>query len=175
MDIAASTLALSFGAGLASVASPCVLPVLPAGAATRDVPPFKTTPAGLSDLGVYEDEPPVWQVVEDVLDGSVTVTTSEYGAVTPPDGLTSLYSGERLEMTARDDDPASARMANAVVYRLRDGDAEILVEASGTVTSTVSDFEMEGTTHPEPQPASRWGSSSAAGRSTRCSRRSRSS
>ena len=92
---------------------------------------------------MYEDEPPVWQVVEDVLDGSVTVTTSEYGAVTPPDGLTSLYSGERLEMTARDDDPASARMANEVVYRLRDGDAEILVEASGTVTSTVSDFEME--------------------------------
>ncbi len=29
MDIAASTLALSFGAGLASVASPCVLPVVP--------------------------------------------------------------------------------------------------------------------------------------------------
>ena len=47
-----------------------------------------------------------WQVTDDVIDGSVTVTTSESGEVVLPDGRTTLYSGERLEMTARDDDPA---------------------------------------------------------------------
>ncbi|HEX5014528.1 MAG TPA: CocE/NonD family hydrolase [Candidatus Limnocylindrales bacterium] len=120
-----------------------VLPVLPGDAATRPAPAFKASPAGVEDPGTYEDEPPVWQVVEDMLDGGITVVTSEFGQVTLPDGQTSLYSGERLEMTARDDDPARARMANEVVYRLRDGEAEIGIHASGLVTSTVTDFEME--------------------------------
>jgi len=120
-----------------------VLPVLPADAASRAVPSFKTSPAGLDDLGTYVDESPVWEVVEDRLDGGVTVRTSEFGEVTLPDGQTALYSGERLEMTARDEDPAGARMANEVVYRLRDGDIEIQIDASGLVTSTVSDFDMQ--------------------------------
>ncbi|HET9345687.1 MAG TPA: CocE/NonD family hydrolase [Candidatus Limnocylindrales bacterium] len=119
-----------------------VLPELPAGAPTLPVPPFKTTPAGLRDRGTYRDEPPEWRITDDVIDGSVTVTTSEFGEVVLPDGRTSLYSGERLEMTARDDDPATARMHNEVVYRLRDGGAEVEVEASGTVRSTEADFHM---------------------------------
>jgi hypothetical protein len=45
-------------------------------------------------------------------------------------------------MTARDDDPAHARMTNEVVYRLRDNDTEILIEASGTISSTETDFQM---------------------------------
>jgi len=119
-----------------------VLPVLPADAPTKPVPPFKTTPAGLVDPGSYRDEPPVWQITDDVIDGSVTVTTSEFGEVVLPDGRTSLYSGERLEMTASDEDPAVARMQNEVVYRLRDGGSEIRIEASGTVRSTETDFHM---------------------------------
>jgi hypothetical protein len=119
-----------------------VLPILPADTPTKPVPAFKTTPAGLADHGTYRDEPPVWQVTDDVIDGSVTVTTSEFGEVVLPDGRTSLYSGERLEMTARDDDPAAARMHNEVVYRLRDGGSEIRIEAAGTVRSTETDFHM---------------------------------
>jgi putative CocE/NonD family hydrolase len=119
-----------------------VLPVLPRGAATLEVPPFKTTPAGLPEYGSYREEPPTWRVVDDVLDGSVTVTTSEFGESVLPDGRSSLYSGERLEMTTRDDDPARTRMDNEVVYRLRDGDVEVLVEASGSVTSTEADFTL---------------------------------
>ena len=46
-------------------------------------------------------------------------------------------------MTARDADPAHARMHNDVVYRLRDGDSEILVEASGTTRTTATEFQME--------------------------------
>jgi hypothetical protein len=45
-------------------------------------------------------------------------------------------------MTARDDDPAHARMHNEVVYRLRDHGSEIEIEASGTVRSTETDFHM---------------------------------
>jgi hypothetical protein len=121
-----------------------VLPILPADAAVAEVPPFKTSASGLLDRGEYRDEPPEWRVVDDVLDGSVTVVTSEHGEVSLPDDAVSLYSGERLEMTARDDDPAKARMHNDVVYRLRDGDTEVLIEATGTVTSTSTEFEIEG-------------------------------
>jgi uncharacterized protein len=119
-----------------------VLPTLPAGTATLPVPPFRTAPAGLRDVGSYREEPPTWRVTEDVIDGSVTVTTSESGESILPDGRTALYTAERLEMTARDDDPARARMHNEVVYRLRDHGSEILVEASGTVRSTETDFHM---------------------------------
>ena len=119
-----------------------VLPVLPTDRPGPDVPAFKTTPAGLREVGSYRGEPPTWQVVEDVIGGSVTVVTSEFGESTLPDGRTTLYAGERLEMTARDADPAHARMHNEVVYRLRDEGSEILVEASGTTRSTATDFHM---------------------------------
>jgi hypothetical protein len=49
-----------------------VLPVLPADAPRRSVPPFKTTSAGLPEYGAYHEEPPSWRIVEDVLEGSVT-------------------------------------------------------------------------------------------------------
>jgi hypothetical protein len=81
-------------------------------------------------------------VVEDVIDGSVTVRTSEFGEATLPDGRTTLYTGEALEMTARDDDPAHARMHNEVRDRLREAGSEIGIEASGTIRTTATDFHM---------------------------------
>jgi hypothetical protein len=119
-----------------------LLPVLPAGRRGTEVPPFKTTPAGLREVGSYRGDPPTWQVIEDVIDGSVTVVTSEFGESTLPDGRTTLYTGERLEMTARDADPAHARMHNEVVYRLREDGSEILIEANGTIRTTATDFHM---------------------------------
>jgi hypothetical protein len=113
----------------AATPSRLVLPVLPAGHAGVPVPAFKTTPAGLREIGSYRGAPPVWQVIEDVIDGSVTVVTSEFCESTLPDGLSTLFTGERLEMTARDADPASARMHNEVVYRLRTDGTEILTDA----------------------------------------------
>jgi uncharacterized protein len=120
-----------------------VLPIVPAGREPTPVPPFKTTPAGLRDIGEYRGESPVWEVLEDVIDGSVTVRSSEFGEALLPDGRTTLYTGERLEMTARDADPAHARMHNEVVYRLRQDGAEILVESSGTTWTTAADFHMD--------------------------------
>ena len=45
-------------------------------------------------------------------------------------------------MTARDADPADARMDNEVVYRLRADGMEVLVVASGTIRATATDFDM---------------------------------
>jgi putative CocE/NonD family hydrolase len=119
-----------------------VLPTVPVGDGAREVPPFKTSPAGMGEYGTSTEEPPTWRITDDVIDGSVTVSTSEFGESVLPDRRTRLYTGERLEMTARDDDPAHARMSNEVVYRLRDHGSEILIEASGTVRSTETDFHM---------------------------------
>jgi hypothetical protein len=125
-----------------AAASRLVLPVVSADHVGAEVPAFKTSPAGLREVGSYRGDPPVWQIVEDVIDGSVTVMTSEFGESTLPDGRTTLYTGERLEMTVRDADPADARMHNEVVYRLRGDDREILVEANGTTSTTATDFHM---------------------------------
>jgi len=119
-----------------------VLPTVPSDRPVAPVPPFKTTPAGLREVGSYRGEDPVWEVVENVIDGSVTVRSSEFGEAVLPDGRTRLFTGERLEMTARDADPAHARMHNEVVYRLRQDGSEILVEASGTIRTTATDFHM---------------------------------
>lgn len=119
-----------------------VLPTVPPGEGALPVPPFKTSPAGVPEYGSYAGEPPTWIVTDDVIGGSVTVTSSEFGETVLPGGDTSLYTGERLEMTARDADPARARMHNEVVYRLRDHGSEILIEATGTIRSTATDFHM---------------------------------
>ncbi len=119
-----------------------ILPTVPVGDGPLPVPPFKATPAGLRELGSYTGEPPTWRVTDDVIDGTVTVSSSEFGESVMPDGKTSLYTGERLEMTASDADPAHARMHNEVVYRLRDHGSEIRIEASGTTRSTETDFHM---------------------------------
>jgi hypothetical protein len=78
-----------------------------------------------------------------VIDGSVTVRSSEFGEALLPDGRTTLYTGERLDMTARDADPAHARMHNEVVYRLHQDGQAILVESSGTTWTTADDFHMD--------------------------------
>jgi len=121
-----------------------VLPSIPLDGGADAVPPvaFETSPAGLREAGSYRGDAPSWQVIQDVVDGSVTVSSSEFGVSTLPDGRTTLATGERLEMTARDADPAHARMHNEVVYRLREAGSEILVEASGTTRSTATDFHM---------------------------------
>ena len=105
-------------------------------------PDFRTGPAGLPEVGaVASDESARWQVSQDVLAGSVTVTTGSGEGVTLPDG-THLYSSELLEMTASDADPAHARMRTEVVYRLDQDGRAIVVLADGLMTSTETTFEL---------------------------------
>jgi putative CocE/NonD family hydrolase len=118
-----------------------VLPTVPPGDGSLPTPAFKTTPAGLEEIGGGASEPPAWRIVEDVIAGTVTVSTNEAGETTLPDG-TSVFAGERLEMTASDADPAHARMANQVVYRLDQDGRRIEVRAGGETTSTETDFRM---------------------------------
>ena len=89
----------------------------PPGPVSSSPPAFKTSPAGVATYGGGSAEPPVWRIVEDVIAGTVTVSTNDAGETSLPDG-TVVFAGEQLEMTASDADPAHARMANRVDYRL---------------------------------------------------------
>ncbi len=105
-------------------------------------PAFRTGPAGLPDVGAStSDESATWRISEDVLAGTVTVTTGSGEAVTLPDG-TRLYSSELLEMTASDADPAHARMRTEVVYQLDQDGRSIVALADGLMTSSESTFEL---------------------------------
>jgi len=74
------------------------------------------------------------------------VRTSEYADSVLPDGRV-LGTGERLEMTASDTDPAHAELRNEVVYRLTGDDPEILVESDGTIRTTATDIAMSVNLH----------------------------
>src|SRR4029078_4704756 len=65
--------------------------------------------------------PPVWQVEEDVLDGSVTVRFHDGGEDVVPDGRR-LYAAESIRMTAWDADPGRAELDADVIYRWQERD-----------------------------------------------------
>ena len=122
-------------------ASHLSLPIV-RGEAALETPPFLTGAPGLPEVGAHDEEDPaVWQITEDVLAGTLTVTTASGATTVLPDG-TSLYSSELLEMTASDGDPAHARMRTVVVYRLDQDGRSIVARANGLTTSTATDFEM---------------------------------
>jgi hypothetical protein len=104
-------------------------------------PPFKTSPADLDDVGGGDSEPPVWRILEDVVAGTLTVSTNDAGVTAIPGGG-AVFAGERLEMTASDADPAHARMANEVHYWLDQDGRRIDIRADGETTSTETDFRM---------------------------------
>jgi hypothetical protein len=58
-----------------------------------------------------------------------------------------LGTGERLEMTASDADPAHAELRNEVVYRLTGGGPEILVESDGVIRTSETDIAMAVNLH----------------------------
>ncbi|HEX5591577.1 MAG TPA: CocE/NonD family hydrolase, partial [Candidatus Limnocylindrales bacterium] len=97
-----------------------VLPLAPP-AGDAAVPAFRIATPELEEIGGGTSDPPRWQVTEDVIAGTVTVSTHDGGDTILPDG-TRLYSAESHDLTASDADPAHARMASRVRYVLeRDG------------------------------------------------------
>ena len=117
------------------------MPTIPAEAGLP-TPAFRTEPAGLPDVGARSTgDAAVWQISEDVLAGTVTVTTASGETTVLPDGTT-LYSSERLELTASDLDPAHARMRTEVIYRLDQDGRAISILANGLMTSTEAAFEL---------------------------------
>ncbi|MCB0085323.1 MAG: hypothetical protein KDE47_30495, partial [Caldilineaceae bacterium] len=105
-------------------------------------PTFKTSPPRLIDVGEYLYEPPVWQIIEDVIKQSVTVKLYGGDTVILPHGVT-LFNSEKLEMTAYHQQPAYARMYNEVIYKLRNHGYETEIRATGSIHSTVDAFHID--------------------------------
>lgn len=110
---------------------------------SADVPAFGESPPPLEVVGAGTDEPPVWRITEDVLAGTVTVTTFEGGEAVVADG-TRLFASEGHTMTASDEDSASARMSSEVVYRLVQDGIEAEAVATAETTSTATEFRLRG-------------------------------
>jgi hypothetical protein len=107
------------------------------------VPDFKTTPPILDTVGGGSDDEPVWRVTEDVLTGTVTVSTFEGGESVNPDG-TRLYASEAHDMATSDARPAETRMSSQVRYRMTQDGHEITADADAVMTSTADVFRHAG-------------------------------
>jgi uncharacterized protein len=125
-------------------ASRLILPVIPPAGGEGDiaVPAFKTSPAGVAEVGGGSEEPPVWRIVDDVIAGTVVVEVREGGTTVLPDGR-ELYAGEQLTMTASDADPAHASLETRVVYRWREHDFATEIVAEGTIASDAEAFLVD--------------------------------
>ena len=127
--------------GAATEASRLELPLAPA----RDdapVPAFRVEPPSLDEVGGGSSDPPVWRVSEDVLAGTVTVSTHDGGDTLLPDG-TRLYSAESHDLSASDADPATARMASRIRYVLEHAGHAIEIDVDGATSSTAATFEVD--------------------------------
>ncbi|MDX1524007.1 MAG: CocE/NonD family hydrolase, partial [Anaerolineae bacterium] len=120
-----------------------ILPVVPIDESSPTPPIFKTSPPEIIEIGSYHREPPTWQIIEDVIDQSVTVKV--YGGDTTelPDGRISLFNSELLELTAYHHDPAYTSLYNEVIYHLKEHNYETRIRATGTIRSTESDFHID--------------------------------
>lgn len=119
-----------------------ILPVVPPALHAPTPPNFKTAPPELADIGGGTDDPPAWQIVEDVINQTVTVKVYEGGAAILPDGR-SLFTSERIEMTAHHVDPLRTRMYNEVTYRLEEGGYMTDIRSTGSVRCTEAEFIMD--------------------------------
>jgi hypothetical protein len=118
-----------------------ILPALPSHS-TVTPSAFETNAPALPEIGTGTADPPHWLITEDVIAGSVTVTTRDAGTTVLPDG-TSLVTSESLEMTAFEREPGRGRFANECVYRLRQDGVEVDVVANGVTVAELDRFDME--------------------------------
>lgn len=117
---------------------------LPAISPSALAPPnFKTTPPELSNVGESSEEPPVWQITEDVINESVTVTLYSGGTSLLPDGATSLFESERVVLTAHHHDSAQALLLSENILELKEGDRHTHVCATGTIRSDRDHFHFD--------------------------------
>jgi len=120
-----------------------VLPVVPSAGGEGDLPPSAfQLPIEIEEVGGGSEEPATWQIVEDVIRGTVSVRVREAGTTDLPDGR-SLFTSEELTMTTSDADPAQATLATSVVYRWRERDFSTEITADGTIGSDADAFEID--------------------------------
>jgi hypothetical protein len=125
----------------ADIPSRLILPVVPPSDDLPAPPDFKTTPPDLIAIGGGSEEPGMWRITEDVLEGSVTVEIYGGDTTVLPDGR-SLFNAERLLLTAYERDPAHVQLANEVNYRLKEYGYETHIRTTGAIRSTESDFHI---------------------------------
>jgi putative CocE/NonD family hydrolase len=135
----AGTLSIHRGAATSSYLE---LPLAPAGDEAAAPPAFRTEPPRLRKIGSETTDPATWETAEGA-DGSITIRTYEAATMTLPDGVSTLFLDERLEMWASAREPGRGRFENACAYRLdRDG-RKVDIVADGTTVATDTDFEMD--------------------------------
>jgi uncharacterized protein len=130
--------------GGASTPSRLILPIVPAAGGPGDLPApaFKTTPPDVTDVSLGGTaDPPRWEVLEDVVDGSVTVTFHDGSTDALHDGRR-LYAAETIWLTARNDDPARTLLDADVVYRWWEHDHTIEIRARSTQASDATAFDL---------------------------------
>jgi uncharacterized protein len=118
------------------------LPLAPSGADAVPPPELRSDKPHLVEIGSETSEPATWESSEGE-DGSSTIRTYEAATTTLPDGVSTLYVDERLEMTAWAKEPGRGRFENECAYRLdRDG-RKVDIVADGTTVATEDAFEMD--------------------------------
>lgn len=107
-----------------------------------DEPPaaLVATPPDLRDIGAEVSEPTRWEVEDD--ERGATIRTHEASVSTLPDGVSTLYVGETLSMTASALEPGEGRFENACEYRLEREGRRVVVIADGTIGASETTFEM---------------------------------
>ncbi len=102
-------------------------------------PPAFGPPASLPEIGSETSEPPRWESVENDDEGRVSI--SEGSTTTLPDGRSTLFVGETIDMAAWKRAPGTGRFENACEYRLDKDGHRIVATADGTTIATESAFD----------------------------------
>ena len=118
-----------------------VLPVAPS-VDDAPVPALKTSVPEMDEVGGGSEDAPRWQVTDDVLTGSVTVSTHD-GGETILEGGERLYAAESHEMRASDADPARASMTSVIRYALERDGHRIEIDVDGETTSDARTFDLD--------------------------------
>jgi hypothetical protein len=100
------------------------------------------TPPDVPDVSLGgSSDAPRWEILEDVIDASVTVTIHDGGSDALHDGRR-LYAAETIWLTARNDEPARALLDADVVYRWWEHDHTIEIRARSTQSSDDEAFDL---------------------------------
>jgi hypothetical protein len=118
------------------------LPVVPVDPNAPPPPNFKTTPPDLLAIGATTAESSVWQIIDDVLQQSLTVRVYGASNFSLPDG-TQQPNSELIEMTAYETDPARVHLYNEVKYGVITPGLDAQIHTTGSIRSTATDFHVD--------------------------------
>jgi hypothetical protein len=118
------------------------LPLAPGPGELAPPSAFRTEPPALVSVGGESSEPTRWETARDDEAGTFTIATHEGETSRLPDGRSTLYTGETLEMTASVREPGAGRFENRCEYRLDRQGHRIVVVADGTTIADAATFDM---------------------------------